>query len=140
MRIWDLILLEGGKIPFRIALALLRIHEEAILKLDDAGDIFSAPKTFAKKTYDADELVKVAIDPASYTGLLSFSFEEITQLRTKYFAQVYLSLFMFINHAMINDQPILKSPKVQQSMLATDLARQQYYKDINSKKNGLPAS
>lgn len=37
-RIWDALFNEGPKILFRVALALLKLEEEALLRCDNAGE------------------------------------------------------------------------------------------------------
>lgn len=37
-RVWDALFNEGPKIVFRVALALLKAHEEVLLKCDNAGE------------------------------------------------------------------------------------------------------
>ena len=37
MRVWDALFNEGPKILYRVALALLQMEEEVLLKLDNAG-------------------------------------------------------------------------------------------------------
>lgn len=44
-RIWDALFNEGPKILFRVALALLKLEEEALLRCDNAGEEGARRKT-----------------------------------------------------------------------------------------------
>ena len=59
LRIWDCFLLEGPKVLFRFALAILKLHEKEILQKTDTISIMRHLKAAAKLTYDADGLIKV---------------------------------------------------------------------------------
>ena len=37
VRVWDSLMLEGAKILFRVALALLKLHESVLLTMDNSG-------------------------------------------------------------------------------------------------------
>ncbi|KAJ8300670.1 hypothetical protein KUTeg_022189 [Tegillarca granosa] len=62
LRIWDCFLLEGPKVLFRFALAILKIHEKEILLKSDTISIMRHLKACAKLTYDVDGLIKVAFE------------------------------------------------------------------------------
>ncbi|XP_078325499.1 uncharacterized protein LOC111124243 isoform X7 [Crassostrea virginica] len=62
LRIWDCFLLEGPKVLFRFALAILKLHEKEILQKTDTISIMRHLKAAAKLTYDADGLIKVAFE------------------------------------------------------------------------------
>ncbi|XP_062582307.1 uncharacterized protein LOC134244056 isoform X1 [Saccostrea cucullata] len=62
LRIWDCFLLEGPKVLFRFALAILKLHEKEILQKTDTISIMRHLKAAAKLTFDADGLIKVAFD------------------------------------------------------------------------------
>lgn len=60
LRIWDSFLLEGPKVLFRFALALLAFHEGAIMERTDTISVMKVIKAAAKLTYDTDGLIKVS--------------------------------------------------------------------------------
>ncbi|XP_019929607.3 uncharacterized protein [Magallana gigas] len=62
LRIWDCFLLEGPKVLFRFALAILKLHEKEILQKTDTISIMRHLKAAAKLTFDADGLLKVAFE------------------------------------------------------------------------------
>ena len=59
MRCWDALLCEGTKILFRIALALMKAHEEQLLGQDNAGYVLRQMRLAAASTHDRDALMKV---------------------------------------------------------------------------------
>ena len=61
-RVWDSLLLEGPKVLFRVAIALLKIHEPMLLAADNAGELLKLTRTAAMSEYNRDELLKVAFD------------------------------------------------------------------------------
>jgi hypothetical protein len=61
-RVWDALLLEGPKVLFRVALALLRLHEPALLAADNPGDVLRRCRAAAAAEHDRDELMRVAFD------------------------------------------------------------------------------
>uniref|UniRef100_A0A1I7YSF4 Rab-GAP TBC domain-containing protein n=1 Tax=Steinernema glaseri TaxID=37863 RepID=A0A1I7YSF4_9BILA len=76
LRIWDCFLLEGPKVLFRFAIALLGIHETEILEKCDTISVMKVLKAAVKLTYDIDGLIKVGcvlllsqVDDSSGPGL-----------------------------------------------------------------------
>lgn len=61
LRVWDCFLLEGPKVLFRVALALLQLHEEAILERNDTISVMKVIKAAARLTYDVHHLLKVLL-------------------------------------------------------------------------------
>jgi TBC1 domain family member 2B len=59
LRLWDCFLLEGSKVLFRFALALLIIHRESILARTDTISIIKQIKESTKNLIDIDSLFKV---------------------------------------------------------------------------------
>ena len=59
MRCWDALLSEGTKIVFRLALALLKAHEELLLAQDNAGEVLRGIKLAAAAMHDRESLMKV---------------------------------------------------------------------------------
>lgn len=62
LRIWDCFLLEGPKVLFRFSLAILKMHEEALLTKTDTVSIMRQLKAIARLCYDVDTLIKVAFE------------------------------------------------------------------------------
>jgi hypothetical protein len=60
LRIWDMFLNEGSKVLFRIAAALFKLHEAQLLKVTDAGDLFTTLRKLGKDVVDADILITAA--------------------------------------------------------------------------------
>src|SRR5690348_9884566 len=61
LRIWDCFLLEGPKVLFRFALALLELHQDTVLERNDTISVMKVLKAAARLTFDIDGLVKVSI-------------------------------------------------------------------------------
>uniref|UniRef100_A0A7S0RDZ9 Rab-GAP TBC domain-containing protein n=1 Tax=Chlamydomonas leiostraca TaxID=1034604 RepID=A0A7S0RDZ9_9CHLO len=61
-RVWDALFNEGPKILFRVALALLKQHEEHLLHCDNAGDIVMTMRAAAASTHHHDKLMAMAFD------------------------------------------------------------------------------
>uniref|UniRef100_A0A914W9J3 Rab-GAP TBC domain-containing protein n=1 Tax=Plectus sambesii TaxID=2011161 RepID=A0A914W9J3_9BILA len=62
LRIWDCFLLEGPKVLFRFALALLGVHELTLMERSDTISVIKLLKAAAKLTYDTDGLIKLAFE------------------------------------------------------------------------------
>ncbi len=60
MRCWDALLSEGAKIVYRVALALLKRHEAALLAQDNAGYVLREMKLASATEHDRDALMKVS--------------------------------------------------------------------------------
>ncbi len=56
---WDALLHEGPKVLFRVALALLKLHEPALLAQDNPGELLTAARRVAAEAYDRDGLMLV---------------------------------------------------------------------------------
>ncbi|GBF96307.1 hypothetical protein Rsub_09102 [Raphidocelis subcapitata] len=61
-RVWDALLLEGPKILFRVALALLKSNEDALLSNGSAGELTLAARAAAAGAHDRDALMRVAFE------------------------------------------------------------------------------
>lgn len=59
LRVWDCFLLEGPKVLFRFALALLSMHQDALMERSDTMSILKVLKIATKFTYDIEGLTKV---------------------------------------------------------------------------------
>ena len=49
MRLWDLFLFDGSRILFQVAVAMLKIYEDEILKADNAAEIFNILSTIPSR-------------------------------------------------------------------------------------------
>ena len=59
MRVWDALLSEGTKILYRVALALLKTHENKLMAQDNAGYVQREMKLCSAGMHDRDALMKV---------------------------------------------------------------------------------
>mmetsp|Transcript_23386 Transcript_23386/g.51328 ORF Transcript_23386/g.51328 Transcript_23386/m.51328 type:complete len:402 (-) Transcript_23386:579-1784(-) len=78
-RVWDALFNEGPKILYRVGLALLQIHEEALLACDNAGDIVMKMRQFASTMHHRDRLMVVAFDGIG--GLPMATIEKFRDMR-----------------------------------------------------------
>lgn len=78
IRLWDALLLEGPKVLFRVALALLKMHEPSLLATDNPGDVLRTIRLVSAEEFDRDELMKVAFD-----GIGPLSMERIQFYRAR---------------------------------------------------------
>uniref|UniRef100_A0A915L645 Rab-GAP TBC domain-containing protein n=1 Tax=Romanomermis culicivorax TaxID=13658 RepID=A0A915L645_ROMCU len=62
LRIWDCFLLDGPKVLFRFALAILSMHQDLLLEKHDTMSILKVLKLSTRYTYDADALIKIAYE------------------------------------------------------------------------------
>jgi len=60
VRVWDALFNEGAKVLFRVGLALLQVHERALLGHDNAGEVLHTLKDGAQRIWGADVLLSVA--------------------------------------------------------------------------------
>lgn len=58
-RVWDALLFEGPKVLYRVALALLKLHEQQLLAIDNTGDLIGDIKEACRVAHDRDGLMKV---------------------------------------------------------------------------------
>ncbi|EJW70738.1 hypothetical protein WUBG_18354, partial [Wuchereria bancrofti] len=56
IRIWDCFLLDGTKVLFRFALAILSIHEKEVLQRNDTISVIKILKASVRLTYDYEGL------------------------------------------------------------------------------------
>jgi hypothetical protein len=61
MRCWDALLSEGTKILYRLALALLKTHEDMLLAQDNSGYVLREMKLASAAMHDRDALMKVML-------------------------------------------------------------------------------
>ncbi|EJD74068.1 hypothetical protein LOAG_18565 [Loa loa] len=62
IRIWDCFLLDGTKVLFRFALAILSIHENEVLQRCDTISVIKILKASVRLTYDYEGLFNLAFD------------------------------------------------------------------------------
>ena len=70
MRVWDALLSEGPKILYRVALALLKTHEDRLLAQDNAGYVQREMKLASAGMHDRDALMKVRAARSGNLALL----------------------------------------------------------------------
>eukprot|EP00210_Caulerpa_lentillifera_P008180 g7812.t1 len=75
-RIWDCLFNEGPKIIFRVSVALLKMAEQHLLRIDNPGEMLKAVKIYASNIHNRDKLMKIAFD-----GIGSLSMSTIDRLR-----------------------------------------------------------
>ena len=75
-RVWDAYLFEGAKVLVRVSIALLKMHEAALMRCDEVGAFIATLKTAAARTHDRDALMLLAFD-----GIGSLSGARLQRLR-----------------------------------------------------------
>ncbi|KAG2449397.1 hypothetical protein HYH02_005547 [Chlamydomonas schloesseri] len=75
-RVLDALFHEGAKILFRVALALLKSAEAALLRTDNAGDFMRVVKDWVSHLYNIDQVMQVAFD-----GIGSLSMHTLDAVR-----------------------------------------------------------
>lgn len=60
-RIWDALLHEGPKVLFRVALAILKTNEAALLRQDNVGLLLRELRHAVQHLHDRDKLMKVCL-------------------------------------------------------------------------------
>ncbi|KAL2917869.1 hypothetical protein HK105_202742 [Polyrhizophydium stewartii] len=63
LRIWDCFFLQGEKILFRVALTLIHMNEDKLVKCTDMADAWRMLKDLPKQVHDADEFIKLCFKP-----------------------------------------------------------------------------
>ncbi|BEI79922.1 hypothetical protein CcaverHIS002_0104510 [Cutaneotrichosporon cavernicola] len=58
-RVWDVLLVEGHDVLFRVALAVLKLNEADICACESVGDLFSAIGGITSRLWSADKLVSL---------------------------------------------------------------------------------
>ncbi|GMK58448.1 hypothetical protein CspeluHIS016_0504800 [Cutaneotrichosporon spelunceum] len=58
-RVWDVLLVEGHDVLFRVALAVLKLNEAEICACESVGDLFSAIGGMTSRLWSADKLVSL---------------------------------------------------------------------------------
>lgn len=83
-RVWDSLFCEGPKILFRVALALLKLYEEKILSVNDAGELMMRMRNAAATMHQRDVLMTTAFDGIGSLPMASIEkFRELKQLEVE---------------------------------------------------------
>ncbi|EFN58503.1 hypothetical protein CHLNCDRAFT_56888 [Chlorella variabilis] len=94
-RVWDALLHEGTKVLFRVALALLKLHEGALLAQDNPGELLRAARRVAAEAFDRDALMQArragadrlaglpAVSCVAFEGVGSMPMERINSYRAR---------------------------------------------------------
>ncbi|MEW5309256.1 MAG: hypothetical protein WDW38_001154 [Sanguina aurantia] len=80
-RVWDALFHEGPKIIYRVSLAVLRIYEENILRVDNAGEIMMRLRSAASTMHQRDILMATAFDGIG--GLPMATIDKYRDLKTQ---------------------------------------------------------
>lgn len=78
LRVWDCFLNEGSKVLFRVALALFKLNQNAILAINDPFELAGFIRNMPRRQLDIISLVEVAFD-----GIGGFSSSWLTNERAK---------------------------------------------------------
>jgi hypothetical protein len=62
MRVWDVLFNEGVKVIFRVALAIFKLNEDALLNTKHTGQVMKVLQLSTEHLFDPDVLLKVAFD------------------------------------------------------------------------------
>lgn len=95
LHIWDVFLHEGSKVLFRFALAILRINEKELLKIDDSATMNQFLRTIDEKNFNLQRLSDIAFRELNpfpsrlvrskrihYTGLVVEELKKIDEFRS----------------------------------------------------------
>jgi len=62
LRVWDVLFNEGAKVLFHVALAIFKMREDDLLRIQHIGDVIDILQTTTHHLYDPDELLTFAFD------------------------------------------------------------------------------
>ncbi len=65
LRVWDSFLVEGSSVLFRVAIAILKYHERALLAVDETGPAIMALSEVPAKTLRCNHLLRLSYDLVS---------------------------------------------------------------------------
>jgi len=82
-RVWDVLFVEGPKVLFRVALAVLKRGQRSLLAAPNAGGVMHAARAAAAAEHDADALLGVA-----FRGLGSLPMAAVDAARARWQAVV----------------------------------------------------
>lgn len=68
-RVWDILFCEGPKILYRIALAILKTHEDELLATENSGDLLKTLHVACAFEFDRDALVAVACQDIGHLSM-----------------------------------------------------------------------
>ncbi len=71
LRVWDAFFYEGSKTLFRIALAIFKVGEEEIRRVQDPMEIFQVVQTIPRRLVDANQLMEACFKRRNGFGHLS---------------------------------------------------------------------
>ncbi|EDO34195.1 predicted protein, partial [Nematostella vectensis] len=96
-RVWDTFLYEGNKVLFRYALAVFKMNEEELLKIEDHAGIFNYMRQVPERIGDHNLLSQIAFQGLNpfpmqkirtkrnfYLGVVKGELEELDRLRNDY--------------------------------------------------------
>lgn len=81
-RVWDCMMLEGSKIMYRVALAMIIARKEVLLRVTGQGPLHNAVSTIGRSFLNPDELLDCAF------GIANLSRHAIEQLRRQWLDHV----------------------------------------------------
>ncbi|XP_001626296.3 TBC1 domain family member 2B isoform X2 [Nematostella vectensis] len=97
LRVWDTFLYEGNKVLFRYALAVFKMNEEELLKIEDHAGIFNYMRQVPERIGDHNLLSQIAFQGLNpfpmqkirtkrnfYLGVVKGELEELDRLRNDY--------------------------------------------------------
>ncbi|GAA6023964.1 hypothetical protein JCM10207_008645 [Rhodosporidiobolus poonsookiae] len=82
LRVWDLFFIHGTVLLFRVALAVLKLHEADLVACDSAAALYGLLGTLPGHVYHADRLLKVACEDL----VTAVKDREVSILRSKHVA------------------------------------------------------
>ncbi|GAA5921307.1 hypothetical protein JCM1841_002598 [Sporobolomyces salmonicolor] len=95
LRVWDLFFIHGTVLLFRIALAILKLHEADLLACDSAAGLYGLLGSLPGHLYHADKLLKVACEDLAS----SVKDRDVSLLRNKHVAVLQEELGMSAHEA-----------------------------------------
>ncbi|KDE06357.1 hypothetical protein MVLG_03266 [Microbotryum lychnidis-dioicae p1A1 Lamole] len=91
LRIWDLIFVFGTVMLFRVAVAILKLHETEILSCDSAATLYALMRAMTTHLYQVDKLLKIACEDLKAV----IKDREISTLRMKHVNDLQQELGIF---------------------------------------------
>lgn len=105
LRVWDVLFNEGGKVLFRVALALFKMKEEDLMAARHVGEAVKIIQHLTHHLFDPDELLTVAFDK-----LGTFSMTSISKQRTKQLPAVQAEIDGRLRKLRLVDERHFPSP------------------------------
>ncbi|SCZ87922.1 BZ3500_MvSof-1268-A1-R1_Chr2-3g05390 [Microbotryum saponariae] len=91
LRIWDLIFVFGTVMLFRVAVAILKLHETEILSCDSAATLYALIRAMTTHLYQVDKLLKIACEDLKTV----IKDREVSTLRMKHVNDLQQELGIF---------------------------------------------